>query len=328
MKQLALLFSLVSSLAIGKPAFASDSKALQPRLVQIVGGFPGRVGISIQDGSTVAAIKPQAIFPLQSVMKIVVAAAVLDKVDHGQLHLADKLIVRRSNLSVYVQPIAALVTVKGYSTTLGDIIRRAIVDSDNAAADILFTKAGGARGIAKFLSSKGVGAVRVDRREREVQTEIVGLKWQTRYVDQKVFEHAIAGVPKAKRDAEWKQFLVDPRDTASPSGMRQFLQLLSDGKLVSKDSTKFLLDAMHATKVSSDRLAAGLAPGWSIAHKSGTSGTWNGVAGATNDVGILTAPDGTKICVVVFISASTAPEAKRAALIADVARAVVESHTK
>jgi hypothetical protein len=42
----------------------------------------------------------------------------------------------------------------------------------------------------------------------------------------------------------------------------------------------------------------------------------------------LTAPDGTKICVVVFISASTAPEAKRAALIADVARAVVESHTK
>ena len=85
---------------------------------------------------------------------------------------------------------------------------------------------------------------------------------------------------------------------------------------------------MAESKVAPDRLKAGLAPGWSIAHKTGSSGTWAGITAATNDVGILTAPDGAKVFVVVFVADSTAPEAKRAALIADVARAVVASHGK
>jgi hypothetical protein len=45
-----------------------------------------------------------------------------------------------------------------------------------------------------------------------------------------------------------------------------------------------------------------------------------------NDVGLLTAPDGTVYAVAVLIGASRRPFKERSALIADVARAVIATH--
>ena len=40
---------------------------------------------------------------------------------------------------------------------------------------------------------------------------------------------------------------------------------------------------------------AGLRPGWTLGHKTGPSGYWNGVTAATDDVGILFGPNGERI---------------------------------
>ena len=82
----------------------------------------------------------------------------------------------------------------------------------------------------------------------------------------------------------------------------------------------------EATATGTDRQRAGVAPGWRLGHKTGTSGSWRGVTAATNDVGILTAPDGRRISVVVFIGDSTANARERADLMARVARAVIEQY--
>jgi beta-lactamase class A len=66
--------------------------------------------------------------------------------------------------------------------------------------------------------------------------------------------------------------------------------------------------------------------GWTVSHKTGTSPSWRGISAATNDVGVLTAPDGSPIAITAFVADSQAPMKARAALIAAAARAVTERY--
>jgi beta-lactamase class A len=58
-----------------------------------------------------------------------------------------------------------------------------------------------------------------------------------------------------------------------------------------------------------------------VAHKTGSSGTRNGVTAATNDIGIITLPEGRHLAVAVFLTESRANDAARDKVIARVARA-------
>jgi beta-lactamase class A len=81
---------------------------------------------------------------------------------------------------------------------------------------------------------------------------------------------------------------------------------------------------MTKTRTFPDRLQAGVPSGWLIAHKTGSGSTRKGVTSATNDAGILMAPDASSFVVVVLIADSKASDQDRAALIAKVAQAVGE----
>ena len=59
-----------------------------------------------------------------------------------------------------------------------------------------------------------------------------------------------------------------------------------------------------------------------VAHKTGTSGTRNGINAATNDVGIITLPNGRHVAIAVFVAESPADEAAREEVIAKIAKAV------
>jgi beta-lactamase class A len=197
------------------------------------------------------------------------------------------------------------------------------VDSDSAATDILIAKLGGPRQVEAFLTRKGIDEVRVDRDERHLQTEILGLTWKPEYVDSATFKEAVDAVPLRQRNVAYRHYRADPRDTATPEGMVALLQQLATGKLLSTSSTKFLVGVMQETATFPDRLKAGVPKNWTLAHKTGTSGSWGGVTAATNDVGILQAPDGGLLPLAVFIGDSRAPEPARAALMAQIAAAVI-----
>jgi hypothetical protein len=56
-------------------------------------------------------------------------------------------------------------------------------------------------------------------------------------------------------------------------------------------------------------------------HKTGTSGVKNGLAAATNDLGLIVLPDGRRLALAVFVTDSKADEATREAVIARIAKA-------
>ena len=59
-----------------------------------------------------------------------------------------------------------------------------------------------------------------------------------------------------------------------------------------------------------------------MAHKTGTSGSQKGVTAATNDIGLVTLPQGHHLVIAVFVSDSNANEATREGVIAVIAKAV------
>ncbi len=310
----------------GRPSARVLQPQLQNELSRMTQGFDGRIGVCVKESTDVACVNGNQRFPLQSVVKLIVALAVMDSVDHGGLRLEDAVLVRREDLSLAVQPIATRVTDAGFSTTVDDLMRRAIVDSDSAATDILIRRMGGPKAIQAVLDRRHLAGVRIDRDERHLQTETRGLQWRQEYVDATVLEKAFAAVPPARADAAFRAYQKDRRDTATPLGMVALLQSLSDGRLLSARSTRHLLEVMGQTVTFPDRLKAGVLDGWTLAHKTGTSGDWHGVTAATNDVGVLRAPDGRYVSVAVFIADSRAPAKDRAALMADIARVAIRSH--
>jgi beta-lactamase class A len=310
-------------LLLGAAAPAAD---LDKNLAEIARSIPGRIGVCVQSAKGVSCVRADEPFPLQSVMKLVVGVAVLDAVDRRGWKLDEAVVLHKQDLSLYQQPIAALVGPNGYRTTIGDLVRRAIIDSDSAAVDNLIAKLGGCGVVQEVLRRKGVKGIRVDRNERDLQTEIVGLTWKPEYVDAAVLDKAIAAVPDAKRSASYGAYQKDLRDTATPRGMAAFLLDLAQGKLLSPSSTAFVMQAMKDCATGTDRLKAGVAPGWQLAHKTGTSGSWKGMTAATNDEGVLIAPDGSRIAVAVFVADSPATPEVRAAVIAKIAAAVIQDH--
>ena len=300
-----------------------DADALNTDLAKIVNGFDGRIGACIQAGERTACIHEEERFSLQSVMKLVVGVAALTDVDKGRRRLDDAVTVRTRDLSLYVQPLADLVGPSGYRTTIGDLVRRAIIDSDSAATDFLIAQLGGPAAVQAVLRAKGISGIRVDRDERHLQTEIVGLTWRPEYVDAAALDRAVKAVPKARRQQAYARYRLDPRDTATPQGMVLLLRGLAHGDLLSKSSTEFLLKAMNECRTFPDRLKAGLPPGWTIAHKTGTSGSWDGLTAATNDVGIVTAPDGSQVSIAVFVADSRASSGDRAAIFVKISAAAV-----
>ena len=303
-----------------------DADALQKDLARIVGGFDGRVGACIQAGEKVSCIRGEERFSLQSVMKLVVGIAVLQDVDEGRRRLDDAVTVRLEDRSLHVQPLARLVGPSGFRTTIGDLVRRAIVDSDSAATDFLVAQLGGPSAVQSVLRAKGIAGIRVDRDERHLQTEIVGLTWRPEYVDATVLEHAVQAVPDARRQEAYARYQADPRDTATPRAMVAILSRLVRRELLSASSTEYLLQAMKECHAFPDRLKAGLPLGWAIAHKTGTSDSWKGLTAATNDVGIVTAPDGSPLLFAVFVADSRAASGERAAIFARISAAAAANY--
>ena len=75
------------------------------------------------------------------------------------------------------------------------------------------------------------------------------------------------------------------------------------------------------TEIGNGRIKGLLPPGTVVAHKPGTDATHQGLTRATNDIGLVTLPNGQHLAVAIFLKDSKAPEAQREGVIAKIARA-------
>jgi len=302
---------------------------LRDRVDELGRAFNGRVGIAVKsiDEGWETGWKDNELYPQQSVSKLWVSITALDAVDKGRVRLDDRVTLTRSDLTLFHQPIRTRILSDGnYTTTLEDLMVKAITTSDNTANDKLMRAVGGPDAVRRMIASKKLGAIRFYHGERALQSKVAGLIWSQSYSIGNAFFEARNALPMAVRRAAFNRYIDDPYDGAAPSAIAGALARLKRGELLSASSTAKLLNVMGNTHTGPQRLKGGLQPGWTLNHKTGTGQELGGVQTGYNDIGILTAPDGKSYAVAVMIKKTSTPLPVRMKMMSDLTRAVIRQH--
>lgn len=323
-----LLFVLLP-LSTAVPASALDRAILQQRIEAIAReAGRGTLGVGILDLRTGEewSHNGDRPFPMQSVYKLPIAIAVLRDVDRGRLRLDQEIVLRREDLSVPWSPINREFSGESRAYSVRRLLENMVSLSDNTAADALMRLAGGPAAVTAFLKEAGIEGMRLDRYEREMQPQSLGLgAFRSEWADVARLSAARRAVPDSEKRRALEAYLTDLRDTASPRASIDLLAKFQGGKLLSRGSTDLLLAILRGSPTGVERLKAGLPKGAALAHKTGTSAESLGIGMATNDIGLATLPDGRVIAMAAYLTGSDRPAKIRERILADVARAAVEA---
>jgi beta-lactamase class A len=289
-----------SNLANLQKAQADDKKIddLRRQIEQIASAAQGRVGVAakvLETGESIF-LNQNERFPMQSVYKLPIAMAIFQQVDAGKIKLEQKVRVEKDDfVRLGMRSPIRDANPNGAEITVKELLRFSVSESDGTASDVLLELVGGSEAVGKYLNEIGVKEMIVADSEKQI-----GRDWETQY-----------------------------RNWASPEGAVQLLRALHERRgNLSEASQALLLKFMIESPTGPKRLKGLLPKGTIVAHKTGTSGTRNGVTGATNDIGIVTLPDGRHLAIAVFVSDSPANEATREETIAKITRAVWDKWSK
>lgn len=306
-----------------------DVTALQAELTALAAGFNGKAGIAVTKVGCnwLVGERIGELFPQQSVSKLWVALSVFDAVDRGKLNLDDELEIGTNDLTLFHQPMRAAVLESGaVRRPVLSLLSDALSHSDNTANDRLLWAVGGPDTVKRVLASRDIDGIRFGPGERLLQSRIAGLDWSQDLSFDRRFYDARARLPFELRDRALTNYLADPMDGATPSGIVRSLVRLAEGGLLSPQSTAVMMDILSQTRSGPRRLKGGAFPGWTVYHKTGTGQVLRQMQTGYNDVGILQAPDGTRYAVAVMIANTTAPNPARMELMQNVTRAVSRFH--
>lgn len=202
-------------------------------LERSVGGRVGVFALDTATGKTVARREDER-FAMCSTFKWVLAAAILHRVDRGELTLADSVAYGRSDLQEYAP--VTIEHVNDGSMTVEALAQAAVTVSDNTAANLLLGKVGGPGGLTQFVRQQGDTVTRLDRDEPTLNESLDG----------------------------------DERDTTTPKAMVGLMRAILVDRVLSSASRDQLLGWMRACKSGLKRLRAGLPEGWVAGDKTGT----------------------------------------------------------
>jgi beta-lactamase class A len=307
---------------------AAAMRKVEDRWRQIAGESDGTVGAAVlhlRTGQT-ASLNGTVRFPLASVCKLPIAIHIFSLIDEGKLTLDQLIEIPLYDVVLNISPVAERWPGQK-SFPLRELVDLMVARSDNTAVQTLFRLGGGEAGMAERLRRWQVTGVRIDRSERQCGLDAVGVRdippvsdWTPR-----MDEDLIARIAPAERLAAFRRFLADPRDTGTPDGTIQILKKLFATELLSKALTSRLEKTLENTTTGPDRLKGKLPPLTVVAHKTGTTATVMGLNGATNDVGVVTLPNGKdRFAIAVYVKARTGDAAARDAVIAKFARAAFD----
>lgn len=144
--RLTRFFLTFIALCAAQPLYAAASPtlvALEQQLNYLMASKSADVGIAAMDLTTGESIsvKGETPFPMASTVKIAVAAAYLDQVDHGRRSLYDTIGKERAR----------------------DLMAKMLIHSDNRATDKLIYDLGGPRAVQQWLDFHGFKNIRIDR---------------------------------------------------------------------------------------------------------------------------------------------------------------------
>jgi len=271
-------------------AYALAETPLEQQIRAIAADAAGQVAVACAlPGSALNChLNPHAHAPMQSVFKLPLAMAALDRVERGALALDQQVRFRPEDriLPKAYSPLQDKYPAAEVDIPLRELLRLAVSLSDNVAADLVLRLVGGPAVVEKYVHGLGIAGFQL-----------------------KDGEHALH-----------RQDALQYRNWFEPSAAVQLLRRLSDDPPLSAEHTRLLLDWMSVGIRS--RLSRKLPAKTPVMHKAGTSSTQNGVTAATNDIGLIVLPDGRRLAIAIFVTDSHADEAARESVIAGIAEAV------
>jgi len=274
-------------LQAGRPA-SIDLRAQIERIARDAQGSVGAAILVVETGEAVS-FHGDRRFPMQSVYKFPIAMAVLHDVDAGRASLDQKVRVEPGDVlpPAFHSPIRNRYPRGNVDISVRELLRLAVEESDGTASDVLLRLAGGPERVTHYLRELGVNGMMVATPEKAME-----------------------------RGPQ-----VQYRNWSTPDGAVALLRVFQEGHGLAASSRQLLMGYMTGTSTGPQRLKGLLPEGTVVAHKTGTSGTSHGLTRATNDVGLITLPDGRHLAVAVFVADSKADESTRDRVIARISRA-------
>ncbi|HMN46389.1 MAG TPA: class A beta-lactamase [Povalibacter sp.] len=227
-------------------AAGSTNEALRERLAELEAEAGGRLGVCALDpvsGRSIG-LREHERFAMCSTFKLLLAAAVLRRVDRSQLHLYRKVTFDAGDMVSHA-PVTAAKLSTGW-LSIGELCAAAVKLSDNPAANLLLEQIGGPAGLTADLRSMGDTITRLDRNELALNSNLRG----------------------------------DERDTTTPHAMAHTAARVLAGDILSAGSRQMLVEWTKASPTGARRIRAGLPSGWTAGDKTGTgaNGAVNDVA--------------------------------------------------
>ena len=312
-------------LVLLQPQLLSQTKSLAPlrtQLDQIRANFPGDMSIYMKNLSTRDEITfdSDKVFETFSVIKLAIAAEVMHQVEQGKFSLTDRIPLTAANERLPSGVLYALDP--GLTPTVKDLLTLMIIISDNEATDVLADKVGRDK-VTAYAHSLG---------RANTSIEFSDLDWDRTWLGTLVpsYRHA-SGDETVKfpfqnytdqqvQEAFWHTIynagIYFGHSTTRDIG--RLLEMLANGKLVSKSASDLILGMMEKQQVN-DRFPRYL-QNTRIAHKTG-----DGQPFIANDAGILWVND-QPIVLVVFTGHHRGSTASLHDAVARVAAYVVQHY--
>lgn len=267
---------------------------LRSQIEQIAQQANGKVGIAImnmESGDTLT-YNGKLHLPMQSVFKFPVAMAILNKADSGKLTLEQKVHISKEQMAEKMwSPMHDKYPDGNIDISISDLLSYMVSQSDGIACDVLIDLAGGPKQVESYMHSLGAKDIAIAANELQMHAA-----WDVQYSD-------------------W----------CEPQQMMYILNNFYLGKYLAPGSTAFLTQLMANANTGVHRIKGLLPKGTIVVHKTGSSDTKDGITAATNDIGVVTLPNGNHFILVAFVSDSKANDSTRDAVIAQIARAVYDN---
>lgn len=208
-------------------------------------------------------------FPMQSVYKLPIGVAVLDRVDKGKISLDNKIKIKKSLILENTHsPIREKYGVRNLELSIGELLENMVRDSDNNACDILLKKVISPKKVDKFIAQLDVDSIKILSTEGDMN-------------DNPDLAYDNYSTPLAMCDLLYKVFYADA---------------------LSLESREYLKSLMTSNSKSSSRLGKYLPEEVVFYNKTGTGPTNpKGVIQSVNDVGIMEIDANNHIIISIFM---------------------------
>jgi beta-lactamase class A len=215
---------------------ATDANGTKAKLAALENQHGGRLGVAMLDtgSGTRVGYRDDERFLMCSTFKMLLAAAVLARVDRGQEHLDQRLTFGKDALLEYAPITSKHVGPPGM--TLAELCQAAVAVSDNTAANVLMAHLGGPSVVTAYARQLGDAITRLDHIEPELN--------------------------RPSADAA--------SDTTTPNAMLANLQKLTLGDVLSDASRKQLIEWLCQTSTGKHLLRAGVPSDWRVGEKTGS----------------------------------------------------------